>query len=171
MKLKPSFANKHVLAIALALTAFSAAPAMAIESGAKAPEFDLPAPAGKLKLSDFKGQYVYLDFWASWCGPCRSSFPFMNALQDKFGAKGLKVVGVSVDAKTDDAKKFLTEVPATFALAFDNTGATPKAYGVKGMPTSMLIGPDGNVLWTHTSFKDEDKADIEAKIRSSLDKK
>ena len=95
----------------------------------------------------------------------------MNSLQDKFSAKGLKVVGVSVDKKIDEAKQFLKEVPASFAVAFDDAGVTPKAYGVKGMPTSLLIGPDGTVLFVHQSFKDSDKAEIENKIRVAMEKK
>lgn len=171
MKSNRTILGRVLCVAAIGLAGVAATPAQAIDAGAKAPDFDLPAPQGKLRLSDFKGQYVYLDFWASWCGPCRSSFPFMNALQDKYGAKGLKVVGVSVDAKTDDARKFLTEVPANFSLAFDNTGATPKSYGVRGMPTSMLIGPDGNVLFVHTSFKDADKGELEARVRDAMERK
>lgn len=95
----------------------------------------------------------------------------MNAMHDKYGSKGLKVIGVNLDAKKDDAAKFLAEVPAQFTVAFDGTGATPKAYGVKGMPTSVLIGPDGNVLFTHSGFKDSEKAELETKIRTAMEKK
>jgi cytochrome c biogenesis protein CcmG, thiol:disulfide interchange protein DsbE len=158
------------LAIA-SLFAVATTQVLAVENGAKAPDFDLAAPTGQLKLSDLKGQYVYVDFWASWCGPCKESFPFMNDLQAKLGPKGLKVVAVNVDVKTDDAKKFLADNPAKFAVAFDNTGATPKAYQVKGMPTSLLIGPDGNVIWTHQSFKASEGAEIETKIRQAMEKK
>ena len=163
--------KRRLIGLALIAGIALGSSAWALENGSKAPDFELSAPEGKLKLSDLKGQYVYLDFWASWCVPCKQSFPFMNEIQAKYGAKGLKVVGISVDAKTEDAKKFLAEVPAKFALAFDNTGATPKAYGVKGMPTSLLIGPDGTVLFTHQSFKDSDKAEIENKIRTAMEKK
>ncbi len=153
------------------LSIMAASPAFAADPGTKAPDFDLVSNEGKLKLSDLKGQYVYLDFWASWCGPCRASFPWMNSLQEKYAGKGFKVVGVNVDKKLDDAKLFLKEFPAKFLIAYDETGATPKAYGVKGMPTSLLIGPDGNVLFVHQSFKDSDKADIENKIRLAMEKK
>jgi cytochrome c biogenesis protein CcmG, thiol:disulfide interchange protein DsbE len=164
--LKPLIAG-----LVFTLTTMAAAPAFALDPGAKAPDFDLAAQIGKLKLSDLKGQYVYLDFWASWCGPCKQSFPWMNSLQDKFSSKGLKVVGISVDKKIDEAKQFLKDVPASFAIAFDDAGVTPKAYGVKGMPTSLLIGPDGTVLFVHQSFKDSDKAEIENKIRVAMEKK
>jgi cytochrome c biogenesis protein CcmG, thiol:disulfide interchange protein DsbE len=159
--------KKLISVVATGLTMYGA-PAWSVETGAPAPDFDIAGQTGKLKLADFKGQYVYLDFWASWCGPCRQSFPWMNAMHEKLGAKGLKVVGISVDKKQEEAKQFLTETPAKFAIGFDTLGDTPRAYGVKGMPTSLLIGPDGNVLFTHVSFKDSDKAEIEQKIIKAM---
>ncbi len=162
--------KKWVVAALTAIALFSSNAALALETGDKAPDFELATPDGKMKLSDLKGQYVYVDFWASWCGPCRGSFPWMNDMQQKFAGK-LKVVGVNVDAKTDDAKKFLTEVPAKFAIAFDPTLATPKTYGVKAMPTSFLIAPDGTIAWQHKSFADADKADLEAKFKAAVEKK
>jgi cytochrome c biogenesis protein CcmG, thiol:disulfide interchange protein DsbE len=160
-----------IAGLVFTLSSIAAAPTFAADPGTKAPDFDLVSNEGKLKLSDLKGQYVYLDFWASWCGPCRASFPWMNTLHDKYNGKGLKVVGVNVDKKLEEAQKFLKEVPAKFSVAYDDTGATPKAYAVKGMPTSLLIGPDGTVLFVHQSFKDSDKADIENKIRLAMEKK
>jgi cytochrome c biogenesis protein CcmG, thiol:disulfide interchange protein DsbE len=171
MKLQRQSLKPLLAGLMISFSGLFASPAAALDPGSKAPDFELAAPSGKLKLSDLKGQFVYLDFWASWCGPCKQSFPWMNSLQDKFSSKGLKVVGISVDKKQDEAKQFLKEVPATFAVAFDDSGSTPKAYGVKGMPTSLLIGPDGTVLFVHQSFKDSDKADIENKIRLAMEKK
>jgi thiol-disulfide isomerase/thioredoxin len=163
---------KATAASVIAMTfALSTNDANALDVGAKAPDFNLSGQKDNVKLADLKGQYVYVDFWASWCGPCKQSFPWMNAMHDKYGTKGLKVIGVNLDAKKDDAAKFLAEVPAQFTVAFDATGATPKAYGVKGMPTSVLIGPDGNVLFTHSGFKDSEKAELETKIRNAMEKK
>jgi cytochrome c biogenesis protein CcmG, thiol:disulfide interchange protein DsbE len=160
--------TKKLLAVVATLFMLCHGAAQSVENGAPAPEFDIAGQTGKLKLSDFKGQYVYLDFWASWCGPCRQSFPWMNSLHEKLGTKGLKVVAISVDKKQEDAKQFLAETPAKFIIGFDTAGETPRAYGVKGMPTSMLIGPDGKVLFTHVSFKESDKADVEQKITKAL---
>ena len=140
----------------------------ALEVGQKAPDFELPAKAGTVKLSDLKGQTVYLDFWASWCGPCRQSFPWMNDMQSRYGAKGLTVLGINVDANVEDAQAFLAANPAKFALAFDSKGKAPASYGIKGMPTSLLIGPDGKVLWVHSGFKPEESAALEQKIRQAL---
>lgn len=154
-----------VLASAVA-AALATGAARAVEPGQPAPDIQAQGPA----LKDFKGKLVYLDFWASWCGPCRQSFPWMNEMQEKYGKQGLQILAVNVDAKRTDADKFLAEVPAKFAVAYDASGASPKAYQIKTMPTSILIGPDGTVQKVHRGFRSEDKAEAEAMIRAALGK-
>jgi thiol-disulfide isomerase/thioredoxin len=156
---------------ALALTILLSLPAGAVEVGQSAPDFDLAGSLAAVKLSDYKGKTVYLDFWASWCGPCKQSFPWMNEMQSRYGAKGFRVVGVNVDQKTDDAKAFLKTTPASFDVAFDQSGKTPKTYAIKGMPTSILIGPDGKVISVHSGFKNEQRAELEAQIQQALSPK
>ncbi|MBC3918166.1 TlpA family protein disulfide reductase [Undibacterium sp. CY18W] len=142
--------------------------AMALDKGSAAPAFDLSGAEGNVSLSKYQGKLVYLDFWASWCGPCRQSFPWMNELQAKYGSQGLQIIGVNLDQKNEDARQFLVTTPARFVVAFDPAGTTPRSYGVKGMPSSVLIGPDGKILFEHAGFKDADKSALEAKIKSSL---
>jgi thiol-disulfide isomerase/thioredoxin len=159
----------RVLRMAVVLAAaLEASGASALDKGAAAPAFDLPGKDGAVQLAKYQGKLVYVDFWASWCGPCRQSFPWMNEMQAKYGARGLQVVGVNLDAKTDDARRFLAETPARFAIAFDPAGATPRAYGIKGMPSSVLIGPDGKVLYEHAGFKEADRAELEQVIKKAL---
>jgi cytochrome c biogenesis protein CcmG, thiol:disulfide interchange protein DsbE len=141
--------------------------AQAATQGAPAPAFNLPSTSGNLKLDDLKGRWVYVDFWASWCGPCRQSFPWMNEMQTKFGDK-LRIVGINLDAKRADADKFLAQTPAKFMLAFDDKGDTPKAYKIKGMPSSVLIAPDGTVAWIHTGFKEGEAKELEEKLAKSI---
>ena len=155
----------------LALASVICASSLAIEVGQSAPEIQLPGRTGAIKLSELKGKAVYLDFWASWCGPCKQSFPWMNEMQSRYGAKGLRIVGLNVDQKTEDAKNFLKETPASFDIAFDQAGKTPRAYAVKGMPTSVLIGPDGKVLLVHSGFRGEQQLELEHKIRLALNLK
>lgn len=124
--------------------------------------------ATPVDLADFKGKLTYVDFWASWCGPCRQSFPWMNEMQAKYGARGLQVVGINLDRKRDDAERFLAELPATFTIAFDAAGDSAKRFGVKGMPTSVLVGPDGKVLYMHTGFRNEERAQLEGRIAAAL---
>ncbi|NVD72141.1 TlpA family protein disulfide reductase [Duganella sp. BJB488] len=152
----------------LMAVALGAAPAWALEKGAAAPQFDLQGLEGAVKLAKLQGKVVYVDFWASWCGPCRQSFPWMNEMQAKYGAKGLQIVGVNVDANSADARQFLTTTPARFAIGFDPQGATPRSYGIKGMPSSVLIGPDGKVLLEHSGFREADRAELESKIQNAL---
>jgi cytochrome c biogenesis protein CcmG/thiol:disulfide interchange protein DsbE len=140
----------------------------ALDQGAQAPQFDLPGREGPVQLAKYQGKLVYVDFWASWCGPCRQSFPWLNEMQARYGARGLQVVGVNLDAKGDDARKFLTETPARFQIAFDPAGATPRAYGIKGMPSSVLVGPDGKVLFQHAGFKEADRVELEKSIQAAL---
>ena len=120
------------------------------------------ASADAIDLATWKGKVVYLDFWASWCGPCKQSFPFMNEMQSKYGAKGFQVVGVNLDPKREDADGFLAKVPATFAIGYDPKGDSPKRYAITGMPTSLLIGADGKVREVHSGFHDDQRKNIEA---------
>jgi thiol-disulfide isomerase/thioredoxin len=136
-----------------------------------ASDFDLPGKQANVKLSSSKGKLVYLDFWASWCGPCKQSFPWMNAMQEKYQAQGFEIIAVNLDANSDDAQKFLAATPAKFTVAFDNKGQVPKQYGVKGMPTSYLIGRDGKVAMQHMGFNASDRDKLEQKIQLLLEDK
>ena len=143
-------------------------PGLAAEVGQPAPAIALQGTAGEVSLSAMKGQVVFVDFWASWCVPCRQSFPWLNQMQAKYSARGLQVLGVNVDAKRADADTFLAQVPAKFNIVFDSAGDTPKRYAVRGMPTSVLVGADGLVLQQHAGFRDDDKAALEAAIVAAL---
>jgi len=137
--------------------------------GKAAPAFDLPAAgAANVKLADLKGRVVYLDFWASWCAPCKQSFPWMNDMQAKYGAKGLTVIGVNVDKKREDADKFLAGTPAKFTVAYDTTGKVAEVYQPKGMPTSYLIGADGVMRAVHVGFRDSDREKLEQELAAAL---
>lgn len=159
------------MAAAVLAASLSVSPvAWSIEIGAKAPAIELAGQNGPVSLAALKGKVVYVDFWASWCGPCRKSFPWLNEMQAKYGAKGLEVIGVNLDKKRPEADKFLAEVPARFTIAFDPKGDTGWAYGLMGMPSSYLIGADGRILLTHTGFRDDQRKELEAAIVAALPK-
>lgn len=158
-------------AAAVCVALMSSPSAWALDAGAVAPELNLPGLKEAVSLAALKGKVVYLDFWASWCGPCKQSFPFMNALQSKYGAQGFEIVAVNLDAKRDAADKFLAEVPAQFTVAFDAKGDSARRFDVKGMPSSYLIGRDGKVFAAHKGFKDEDRQELESRIASALSAK
>ena len=146
--------------------------ALALTAGQQAPDFELHGQSAvPVKLSSLRGKVVYLDFWASWCGPCRQSFPWMNDMQAKFAARGFQVVAVNLDAKDADAQKFLSETSGKFQIAFDSKGVTPKLYGVKGMPTSYLIDREGRVVSEHAGFNLSKTGELEKQIEKALDNK
>ena len=148
---------KLIAALLLALT-LQAGRTFAIEPGKSLPAL------GLAEVQSAPGQFVYIDYWASWCGPCRQSFPWMNALQAKLGPKGLKVVAVNVDVRRADADKFLVHTPAQFTVAYDPQGLSAKTLAIKTMPTSMLVSPEGKVLFVHSGFRTEETGQLEAKI-------
>lgn len=162
----------HAFLAGLAICA--AQPAMAVSVGDTAPNFQLPASGGvvtdapTVRLADLRGKVVYLDFWASWCGPCKQSFPWMNDLQARYGGKGLEVLAVDLDTHAADARAFLASLPPRFRVAFDTQGITPRQYAIKGMPTSVLIGADGKVLLVHSGFRVDEAGEVEAGIQRAL---
>lgn len=131
------------------------------------PTQQLPV-TGVTELQNSEGQFLYIDFWASWCGPCRQSFPWMNTLHTKYAGRGLKVVAINVDAKRADADKFLLHTPAQFTLAFDERGESAKRLAIKTMPTSILVNPEGRVVWVHSGFRPEDASMLDGRIASAL---
>ena len=133
-----------------------------------APPFRLPTTTDTLKLEDLKGKVVYLDFWASWCPPCRKSFPWMNEMERHYSRQGLAVVAVNLDKDRALADKFLKEVPAEFTVAFDPEGTVADSYHVPGMPSSFIIDRTGRIQAIHIGFREEDTSDLEASLRHAL---
>jgi len=123
-----------------------------------------PPPA----LQPIEGRVVWVDFWASWCVPCRRSFPWMNTMHRKYGPQGLQIIAVNLDKDRALADGFLAEVPAEFALRFDPAAALAKEFGVQAMPSSYLIDANGSVLASHSGFRTEDSADYERAIEAAL---
>lgn len=147
-----------------------AQPAPALEAGASAPDFELPARDGPpRRLGDSRGRLVYLDFWASWCGPCKLSFPWMADLHERLGSRGLHVLAINVDARAADAQRFLAAQPKAPPVVFDAAGQTPKAFAVKAMPTSFLLDREGRVLWRHAGFSASDREPLEQRIVRALE--
>jgi cytochrome c biogenesis protein CcmG, thiol:disulfide interchange protein DsbE len=123
-----------------------------------------PPPA----LAPVEGRVIWVDFWASWCVPCRRSFPWLNAMQRKYGSRGLQIIAVNVDKDRALADAFLAEVPAEFSLRFDPAGDLAKQFEVQTMPSSFVLDADGNVLERHFGFRTADTADYERGIREAL---
>lgn len=157
-------------AVALVLLASAGTPVWSLEVGDVAPVLSLQGRETPVAVP-VTGKLTYVDFWASWCGPCRKSFPWMNQMHRKYAAQGLEIVAVNLDKDSADAGAFLEQIPGEFRIAFDTEGASASLYGVKGMPTSLLVGPDGKVLEVHTGFSEKDAGVLEQMIRSHLEAK
>lgn len=115
-------------------------------------------------LDAYRGKVVLLDFWASWCAPCRSSFPWMNEMQDKYGDDGLVVIAVNLDNERGEAAGFLEQNPAGFEIAYDPERSMARAFGVDSMPNSFLIDRSGRVRAQHRGFRVADQAAYESAI-------
>ncbi|HLX23669.1 MAG TPA: TlpA disulfide reductase family protein [Usitatibacter sp.] len=157
------------LAAALALTLSQSV--LAVEAGGPVPDVSGPridAPSQSLALSSLRGQVVYVDFWASWCAPCRVSFPLLDALYRENGSRGFVVVGVNKDMSLEDAQKFLKKVPVTFPLVGDAKDAAAKAFDVKTMPSGYLVDRKGVVRKVHRGFTAETGAAIREEVDALL---
>lgn len=119
------------------------------------------------ELSAYDGRIVYLDFWASWCGPCAESFPWLNEMQAKYG-RSLAIVGVDVDTDARAADAFLAKHPAAFDIVRDPKGALPERYTIEGMPSAVILDASGRVLHRHSGFRRADASEYEAAIRAAL---
>ncbi len=126
------------------------------------------ADAAPIDLNAYHGKVVYLDFWASWCGPCRESFPWLNDLVQQYGADNLVVIGVNVDHDRTLADKFLLATPARFPIIYDPQGALATVYKIQGMPSAVLIDRDGNVRFHHLGFSAKNKDNYEDHVHNLL---
>lgn len=117
---------------------------------------------------EYAGKVVILDFWASWCVPCRRSFPWLNTMHEKYSRDGLVIVGVNLDMEHPDAERFLAEYPAKFRIVYDDGMTLAQHFEVMAMPSSFVIGRDGEVVAEHLGFKVKKQDEYEAVIRRAL---
>jgi thiol-disulfide isomerase/thioredoxin len=149
-----------VLALALPVGAAASAPGAA-------PDFTLKSLDGKTEytLSELQGKVVYLDFWASWCGPCRRAFPDLISLHEEYKDEGFMVLAVSLDRKVEAAVKFMEQQKASFPAVFDEMGKIATRYGVRSIPTAFLIDAKGMVVQSSVGF-DPNKVD---KLKATIE--
>jgi peroxiredoxin len=152
---RSGYAKAIVRPFLAAVLLLSTQAALAVAVGDAVPGCAL-SPLGESKTSDlsqYHGKVVYVDFWASWCGPCAQSFPFLNELHGQFKDQGLQIVGVNLDENVEEAKDFLAQNPAQFTIVADVSKQCAKDFGVKAMPSSYLIDRNGKIHHVHLGFR------------------
>jgi len=158
-----------VLTLGVALAPAAALPAPAASSGSPAAAFQLPAAAGDpVSLADLKGQVVLINFWASWCGPCRQEMPVLDQMYRKYKAAGFTLLGVNVEPKSGDALTFLKATPVSFPILFDTQSKVSTLYEVSGMPSTVIVDRKGNVRYVHHGYKPGDESQYLDQIRSLM---
>lgn len=143
----------------------------AAQVGSLAPDWTAKDPEGKdHQLSNYKGKLVLMDFWGTWCPPCRAAMPGMQELHEKYKDKGLVVLGMNVEksAKADPAK-YMKENKFTYGLMLES-GGIAQQYAIRAYPTFILIGPDGRILFRDQGFSKALEHQLEEVIKDNLDK-
>jgi peroxiredoxin len=142
----------------LCLGALALVPAMGsalepLQTGAPAPNFQLNVMGGKaMGLTDLKGQIVLMNFWGSYCGPCRKEFPILDQISRQYRGKGVTLVGINVEHDSSAAVDWLKETPVSFPILFDVDSKVSKLYGVDGMPSTVILDRKGTVRYVHRSY-------------------
>lgn len=170
-KTKIAIKRSPLVFIFMALIAsLASSKVFAIGAGDTAPNFNLPRleTKGNIQLKSYRGKVVYVDFWASWCGPCRISLPVLDTLRKKYRKQGFEVIAINLDEEKEDAMAFLKEFPVSYPTARDDQGKTPTLYGLRGMPTAYLIDRQGKVNLVHEGFKKSDTEALSAQIATLL---
>ena len=158
MMLKNKILNKAGIIILL-MAALNVSALYAEEMNKPAPDFTLKSNSGKnLKLSESRGEVILLNFWASWCGPCRQEMPLLEGLHNKYKDFGFKVMGVNVEEDSKEAIKILKEIKVNFPVVFDTSNKVSELYKVSAMPSTVLIDRDGNMRYLHKGYKPGDEA-------------
>ena len=166
--------SKHAVPkrFVLALSLLLAGTAWGVTEGDMAPGFVLPVLGGETtqSLSASHGKVRYIDFWASWCPPCRVSVPAIVALQRKLGGDRFEVIAINVDERLEDAVRFMEHHPMNYVVLSDPSGATAGAWALPGMPTSFVVDPEGRVTLVHVGFRPGDMEAIRAHIVGLLER-
>ncbi len=154
----------------LFLVAFGCSASQAAEVGSQAPGCEVPTLAGDARVDPaaLTGKVVYLDFWASWCGPCAQSFPILDKLHLDLKDQGLEIVAINLDEEVEDAEGFLAKYPVHFTIGMDPDSTCARLYQVSGMPTSYLIDRKGDIHAIHEGFEPSDASTLRAQVTDLL---
>jgi peroxiredoxin len=153
----------------VSMSAATAIPAASIAPGVAAPAFELPASSGNpTGLADLKGQVVLINFWASWCGPCRQEMPILEQIYHKYKSAGVTLLGVNVEPKSADAIGFLKGTSVSFPILFDTDSKVSTLYEVSGMPSTVIVDRKGKVRYIHHGYNPGDEGEYINQIRTLM---
>ncbi|MCZ6829916.1 MAG: TlpA disulfide reductase family protein [Gammaproteobacteria bacterium] len=140
--------------------------AAALTADGAAANFTLKSATGEnVRLSEYRGQVVLINFWASWCGPCRQEMPHLDAIHRKYEALGFTVFGVNVEQDRELADKVLRDIPVTFPILFDDENRVSELYDVDAMPATVLLDRNGEIRFTHRGYKPGYELEYEKQVR------
>ena len=159
---------KPILVVAAMLFAAGQIQAASTAAG-PAPDFTLKSNSGKnIKLSELRGQVVMINFWASWCGPCRQEMPLLDQLYKRYQPMGFTLLGVNVEEDSSAADKILKEIPVSFPVLYDNKSKVSESYQVQAMPSTFLIDRDGKLRYLHKGYRPGTEEDYQKQIRELI---
>ncbi len=146
--------------------------ALAAQQGDPAPALELPQldSEKEIRLADYVGKIVYVDFWASWCGPCRQSLPLYEALKERLPADRFQILAVNLDEERKDAENFLKRHPVSYTVLFDPAGNSARDWSVLAMPSSYLVDSHGRLAYIYIGFEASHIRKIEHDIKALLDR-
>lgn len=148
-----------LVAAALLAASFTAPPADAVSVQQQAPDFTLPTlTRGNLRLEEYRGQVVLINFWASWCGPCRQEMPVLDALHQRYEDAGFAVLGINVEGEVAPAQKIVDKTNVTFPVLIDEGQEVSETYSLEAMPSTVVVDRDGNIRYIHRGYKPGDEA-------------
>ncbi len=157
------------LFVTFAVTVSLATSAVAGKLEGPAPDFTLKSRSGEnLKLSEFRGDVVMINFWASWCGPCRQEMPLLDAMYERYQPMGFTLLGVNVEEDSSKAAALLEEIPVKFPILFDDQNTVSQLYNLVAMPSTVFVDRDGNVRYVHLGYQAGDEDEYDKQLRTLI---
>ncbi len=139
------------------------------EVSGPAPDFTLKSRSGEnIKLSELRGQVVMLNFWASWCGPCRQEMPLLEQIYRRYQPLGFTLLGINVDEDPQAAEALLKEIPVSFPVLFDSRNQVSEEYGLVAMPSTLMVDRDGQMRFVHLGYQPGFEDDYERQIKALI---
>jgi len=157
-----------VISVSLGMTNIAHASQKTLD-GSAAPDFTLKSRGGKnLRLSDYRGQVVMLNFWASWCGPCRTEMPILEQMYKRYGKLGFVILGVNTEQDSTKADAYLRDIKVSFPILYDSDSKVSKLYNNKAMPTTIMIDRNGKMRFMHEGYKSGYEKDYKKQVKKLI---